>query len=912
MRLTRVSNFLGTAQNKIRKLSKRRPDGEQLPSPEKIQVGQGMISKKTIILTIMVFLLLLYADNSLHWLGILLKEQSKKGIGHFSFPLAKALELGLNPLICKVNFKEIFVLLIGSAILTIFVLIKAGAGINGGMASNIAYGQKGDSRFTTLKEIKEQYKAIPDKDKRFPGYGGIPISHYGKQYYIDDDSVNNIVVGTSRSGKGEMIVIPFIDNLSRAENQSSMVIYDPKKELYDASAATLKKRGYEVYLLDLGNQMNSMSYNPLDIIVKQVEKGENPSQLINSLTYQIMLKKDKGVNEWAYKDGQGEINGVIYELIKYCLDPNNFPDKKKHPERITLYNAIDFIIEAGTVKWNEMVSPTKVITHNALEDYFTHLPQGSYAKQQYAAVAASVSNGQATINSVLNEQLKPFQDPGNACLTSMNSFELKSIGFPKYFSFRLPKKYASTKMLLRFRKAATKDSPESKIIAEHKIKSNHTGFVECNFDDKLVSGDWAELSYENSEGKQLHSVFSIKLADSNGKQGEHDAIIKTLYNELEVTDFRLAYSEKPIAVFMATPDYDDSNSTIATFFINQLYTELAKQCEIVPNHKTFRRVHFILDEFGNLKPIENMDKIMTVSAGRNIDYSLFLQSFEQLNTYYGKLATTIKEQGQNQFLIKCINNQTNVEFSKAAGQRTVEAGSSGNSNTGTTRSINYNVRAEAESLITPSRLQQMLEGEDLILRAVHRQDKWGNRVRPYPIFNTEKTMLPYAHTFLKDSFDPTNELVDVECLHKNLKLKDLQINFVDFLSKSATAGSVEAYKNSIGQANDQANDKKENTDNKEKEDKDMGNEYTGPISDEQMIGKVPTEEEEEKRANSTFAQAVDGYITENEIDFGLANKILEYFDNDQFEKIKVALNSIEDNEVREDLENEYHKEFKSE
>ncbi|MCU5019686.1 type IV secretory system conjugative DNA transfer family protein [Bacillus paranthracis] len=93
---------------------------------------------------------------------------------------------------------------------------------------NVAYGQKGDSRFTTIEEIIEQYREIPEKTEVFEGYGGVPVSHYRDKYYIDTDTVNTAILGVSRSGKGEMIVVVMIDILSRAKNQSSMVINDPK------------------------------------------------------------------------------------------------------------------------------------------------------------------------------------------------------------------------------------------------------------------------------------------------------------------------------------------------------------------------------------------------------------------------------------------------------------------------------------------------------------------------------------------------------------------------------------------------------------------------------------------------------------------------------------------------------------
>nr|WP_246791622.1 type IV secretory system conjugative DNA transfer family protein [Clostridium perfringens] len=89
-------------------------------------------------------------------------------------------------------------------------------------------GQKGTSRFTTLEEIKAQYKEVPEKKEGFKGGGGVPISRHKDKIYIDTSPVNNLIIGTTRSGKGEMFVVPLIDIYSRAEEQASMVLNDPK------------------------------------------------------------------------------------------------------------------------------------------------------------------------------------------------------------------------------------------------------------------------------------------------------------------------------------------------------------------------------------------------------------------------------------------------------------------------------------------------------------------------------------------------------------------------------------------------------------------------------------------------------------------------------------------------------------
>lgn len=138
-------------------------------------------------------------------------------------------------------------------------------------------GQKGSERWTTDEEIKAQFLEIPEKNESFPGYGGTIVSRIKDKLYIDTSPVNNLVIGITRSGKGEMYVFPSIDVYSRAEKKASMVINDMKLELYKSSKKTLEKRGYKVYLLNFDDPMHSMGFNPLTVIVTLAVKGDYES-----------------------------------------------------------------------------------------------------------------------------------------------------------------------------------------------------------------------------------------------------------------------------------------------------------------------------------------------------------------------------------------------------------------------------------------------------------------------------------------------------------------------------------------------------------------------------------------------------------------------------------------------------------
>lgn len=81
--------------------------------------------------------------------------------------------------------------------------------------------------------------------------GGIPISIENGKYMCVKDNVNSVTVGSTRSGKTEIFVLPMIHLLSATKKKEHMIVTDPKLELYKRSKKMLEKRGYKVYLLDL-------------------------------------------------------------------------------------------------------------------------------------------------------------------------------------------------------------------------------------------------------------------------------------------------------------------------------------------------------------------------------------------------------------------------------------------------------------------------------------------------------------------------------------------------------------------------------------------------------------------------------------------------------------------------------------
>ena len=291
--------------------------------------------------------------------------------------------------------------------------------------------QKGSSRWTTTIEIKQQYRKIPDRDKPFPGYGGTIISRIDNDLYIDDDLTNNLNIGITRSGKGEMYVIPSIDVLSRAEKKTSMVVMDPKTELYKTSKATLEERGYDVFLLSLVDPEHSMGFNPLSQVINLYEAGDyaNAELLVQTFCYSI-FNPDKPVNgDTFWQDSPTSllsalVIALIEDVFAWIKEENaTGEEKKKHIQKINMFSIINL--------FGELVSQTNpdnpYIT--GLDMFFQMRPPLDRAKIKFFGVEVAGSRTKASIYSSMLMKLTIFTYENFAKMTAESTLNLEDIGF---------------------------------------------------------------------------------------------------------------------------------------------------------------------------------------------------------------------------------------------------------------------------------------------------------------------------------------------------------------------------------------------------------------------------------------------------------------------------------------------------
>lgn len=146
------------------------------------------------------------------------------------------------------------------------------------------------AHFETQKEIETNFNTVSYDDLPNLDIEGIPIiAEEGKKDYkiTFAKPAHTLVIGTTGSGKTTTFINPTVQILANTKGKPSMLISDPKGELFALHAKSLIKRGYNVKVLDLRNPYCSIRWNPL-------EKPYEMYQEMLSLEDKVVVNEEEG------------------------------------------------------------------------------------------------------------------------------------------------------------------------------------------------------------------------------------------------------------------------------------------------------------------------------------------------------------------------------------------------------------------------------------------------------------------------------------------------------------------------------------------------------------------------------------------------------------------------------------------
>lgn len=103
---------------------------------------------------------------------------------------------------------------------------------------------------------------------------GIPIivPDADNSIHVDNSEAHSLIIGSTGSGKTRRLILPLINLLAR--HGESMIITDPKGELFAHTKAILNESGYKIITINLREPQSGSAWNPLWLPYKCYKNGD--------------------------------------------------------------------------------------------------------------------------------------------------------------------------------------------------------------------------------------------------------------------------------------------------------------------------------------------------------------------------------------------------------------------------------------------------------------------------------------------------------------------------------------------------------------------------------------------------------------------------------------------------------------
>lgn len=142
-----------------------------------------------------------------------------------------------------------------------------------------------------------------------------------------------LIIGSTGSGKTTTFINPMIQILAHAAAGSSMIVTDPKGELFQMHSKLLKSRGYNCMVLDLRDAYSSFRWNPLDAVYAIYQKYIDEGKVLYKRRDKVTESGLKLVNKpEEYKDVWHEYNGKAYAVVEQLISEIKIAKQKYYDE----------------------------------------------------------------------------------------------------------------------------------------------------------------------------------------------------------------------------------------------------------------------------------------------------------------------------------------------------------------------------------------------------------------------------------------------------------------------------------------------------------------------------------------------------------------------------------------------------
>ncbi|PQP78914.1 hypothetical protein C6B38_03190, partial [Spiroplasma sp. ChiS] len=187
----------------------------------------------------------------------------------------------------------------------------------------------GDSKWLSIKEIDDISEKVNIKDN-YKNTGFIFNCNKNKKDLLFNlkKNIHSVIVGSTASGKTQGIVLPTIYLNGKSTAKPTMIITDPKEELYNlTSSGFLSENSYKIKVIDFRNLEKGNTWNPLKLIyddfIKMIMTNNKKEKMRWKIKYQDKIRSlshmliDKNIEDEFWNNSASMIiQGIILAILE--------------------------------------------------------------------------------------------------------------------------------------------------------------------------------------------------------------------------------------------------------------------------------------------------------------------------------------------------------------------------------------------------------------------------------------------------------------------------------------------------------------------------------------------------------------------------------------------------------------------
>lgn len=183
------------------------------------------------------------------------------------------------------------------------------------------------------------------------------------------------------------------------------------------------------------------------------------------------------------------------------------------------------------------------------------------------------------------------------------------------------------------------------IFPAEKVTINTIYELHIQGNKRFGANTYLKTYLEMHEDKPYYKLIAPYINAPNDTRASLDAVLtsaiskfcrnssvvdQTTNSTFEIGDL----VEEKTALFIISRDESTVYNALITAMVNEIYEVVIDMAEEKYNGRLPRRLSIVLDEFGNLAPIDDINAKITVSRSRNVGWCLCCQSLDQLTLKY--------------------------------------------------------------------------------------------------------------------------------------------------------------------------------------------------------------------------------------------------------------------------------------